>query len=305
MRYRAVMRADGQRQTSGYRRTVEREKTQVPRKANESRIREVKMNQTRPLTLNPIEMSAQNCVHKIGLRDFELVGRSFNEFFVVVCNNELLIFIGEGPGAHIAVQRTPPARVALDIVALLAQWLPIIEIIRTIARTRDFMVRTQLHVGLLSPTGCAFVTVLFSELLPISVTELRSRLTFLAYFEALQLVPGAFFHNRGEALLSLKLPHSAENVSVRFFATASAIGIYECAHIVFCQDRSRNSVSCRPKSPQDNRVVELVYGSRRNKTSLRIVKPFLPASFRFARRDSGSDMKTLACARLSHFAVRY
>jgi hypothetical protein len=108
------------------------------------------MNQAKPLTLGPIKMSAQNCVHEIGLRDLELNGSPPYEFLVIVCDDELLVFLREGPGAYAAIQCTSLTSVALHVVALLAERLPIAKLIRTVARA-GYSVRAGAKIDHVTP----------------------------------------------------------------------------------------------------------------------------------------------------------
>jgi len=53
------------------------------------------VNRTKPLSLGLIEMSTQNCVHEIGLWNFEIHGSPPNQFLVIVRNDELFVFFGK------------------------------------------------------------------------------------------------------------------------------------------------------------------------------------------------------------------
>lgn len=59
-----------------------------------------------------IKIIAQDSVHQVGLGDLELVGGPLDQFLVVVCNYELLIFVRERPAAYLAKQRASSAGVA-------------------------------------------------------------------------------------------------------------------------------------------------------------------------------------------------
>ena len=69
-----------------------------------------------PLRSSLVKVVAQNSVHKIGLGKAELVGGPFDQFLVVVRNDELFVFLGECPRADVAIQRT--SRQALLLMLL-------------------------------------------------------------------------------------------------------------------------------------------------------------------------------------------
>ena len=265
----------------------------------------IKVNQGKPLMLRSIKMSAKDCVHEIGLRDVELNGSSSNEFLVIVCDDELLVFLWECPGAYAAIQRTSLTGVALYVVALLAEGLPIARLVRAVTGTRYSVIRAQLYVGFLFPAGRAPETIFLLECGPIFFAQLCPGLTLLAHIQVLQLVARALFNDRGEAFFALQLAHATENVLIGLLVLSMAKSIDRRTNIVLAQNRSRNSVPDRPKRLQDYCVVELVCRARRNKASLRIGKPLLPAGLRFVRRGPRLDDKTLAGTRFSHFAMRY
>lgn len=264
----------------------------------------IKVDKVKPLTLGLIKMGAQDFVHEIGLWNFGLVGRSLHELFVVVCDDELLIFLREGPGANAAVQRASLTGVAFYIVALLTERLPIAKLVRAVARARYSVIRAKLHVRFLFPAGRAPITVFLLECGPVFLTQLCPRFALLANIQVLQLVARALFNDRGETFFALQLAHATENVLIGRLVLCMTIGIDRRTNIVFAQIRPRNSVPSRPKCLQDYGVVELICRARRNKAGLRIDKPLLPAGLRFVRRGSRFDYKTLASARFSHFAMR-
>lgn len=270
-----------------------------------TRERWIKVNQGKPLMLCSIKMSAQDCVHEIGLRNVELNGGSSNEFFVIICDDELLVFLWECPGAYAAIQRTSLTGVALYVVALLAERLPIAKLVRTVAGARYSVVGAQLYIRFLFPTRRAPEIIFLLEHGPIFFAQLRPGLTLLAHIQVLQLVARALFNDRGEAFFALQLAHATENVLIGCLVLSMTKGIDRRTNIVLAQNRSGNSVPDRPKRLQDYCVVELICRARRNKASLRIGKPLLPAGLRFVRRGPRFDDKTLTGARFSHFAMRY
>lgn len=258
----------------------------------------------KPLRLSRVEIIAQNSVQEIGLRNFELVGFPLDEFLVIVRDNEQLVFVGKCPRAYVAVQRTPPAGVALDVVALLTERLPVAKIIRAVPGARDFVIWAEFHVRFLQSTGSALVPVLLLDLFPISLAQLRPRLALLAYVQALQLVTGAFLSDRSEAFLALQFPHTAENVLVRLAASFGSKGINRRADFILGQYGTRDAMTRWPKRPQNHRVIAFVRWGRINKTSFRLSKPLLPSRLRFVRRGPGSDEKALAGAGFGHFGAR-
>ncbi|HEY2912131.1 MAG TPA: hypothetical protein VGK21_02120 [Candidatus Angelobacter sp.] len=258
----------------------------------------------KPLALNLIEMIAQNGINKIGLRDLELIGCSSDEFFVVVRDNELFVLRRESPRAYAAIKCASLTNVALDVVALLTEWLPIAKIIGAASRSRSFVVWAEFNVWFLRSAVCAFVSVLRLELFPLGFAELCPWFTLLTYVQTLQLVAIAFFPDRGETFFALQLTQATEDISIRTLSALSAEGIDGCADFVLGQDWARNPMTSGPKCFKDYRIIEFVHRSCRNKAVLGIGKPLFSPSLRLIRRGSRREEKTLAGARLTHFAVR-
>jgi hypothetical protein len=265
----------------------------------------IKLGHETPLTLGLIKMSAQDVVHEMGLWDFGLVGRSLHELFVVVCDDELLIFLREGPGANAAIQCTSLTGVALYVVTLLAERLPIAKLVRAVPGAGYSVVRAELHFWFLFPARRASVAVFLLERGPIFLAQLCPRLTLLAHIQVLQLVTRALFNDRGEPFFALQLAHSTENVLIGLLVLCMTIGIDRRTNIVFAQNWPRNPVSGRPKCLQDYGVIALICRTRRDEASLRIGEPSLPAGLRFVRRGPRFDGKALTSARFCHFAVEY
>lgn len=265
----------------------------------------VEVNHGKPLMLGPIKMSTQDCVHEIGLRDVELSGSPPNEFLVFVCDDELLVFLWEGPGAYVAVQRASLAGVALYVVALRAERLPIAKLIRAVAGARYPVIGAQLYVRFLFSAGRAPETIFLLECDPIFLVQLCPGLTLLAHIQVLQLVARAFLNDRGEAFFALQFAHATENVLIGLLVLCTTKGIDGRTNVVLAQNRSRDSVPDRPKRLQDYCVIELIRRARRDKAGLRIGTPLLPADLRFVRRGPRFDDKPLAGARFSHFAMRH
>lgn len=256
------------------------------------------------LPLSLIEMSTQNRVNKVGLRDSAPVGFAFDELFVVVRDNELLVLSRECPTTYVAIERTAPAGAALHVIALLTKWLPIAKLIGSAPRAWDFMVWAEFYVRFLRSARGAFVSVLLLEFFPISVAQFFSGFALLAYVQTLQLVSVAFLLDRSKALFALQFPHTAKNVFIGRLSASCPKIIHGVTDIPFGQDWSRNAMLGRPKRSQDDGVVEFVRCTRRNKTCFSLSKPLLAPGLRFIRRGSRGENETLAGTRLTHFAVR-
>jgi hypothetical protein len=258
----------------------------------------------KPLALSLIEMIAQNDVNKVRLRDSPPVGLALDELFVVVRDDELLIFGRECPRAHIAIEQTAAAGATLHIVALLTKGLPIAKIVRAASRAWNFMIWAEFYVRFLRSTGSAFITVLLLESLPISSAQFFSGFALLAYVQTLQLVSVAFLLDRNKALFTLQFPHTAKNIFIGRLSAFGSEGIYRCANIILGQYWSWNAMLGRPKRSQDDGIVEFVGCTRRNKASYGISKPFFSPCLRFVRRGPRGENKTFTGTRFTHFAVR-
>jgi hypothetical protein len=112
-------------------------------------LSEYKENELLALCL--VEMIAQNQIYQLGLREFPLLGASSHELLVVVRNCDELIVLWKGPTTHTAVELTATTRTAFEIVALLAERLPVLHVVRTPSRPGAPMVRAQLNFRFLFP----------------------------------------------------------------------------------------------------------------------------------------------------------
>lgn len=249
-------------------------------------------------------MIAQNNVHELGLGNPEFIGCPFDEFLVVVGDDELLVFAWECPTAYAAVQRTPSTGITLDIVALLAERLPIAKVIRATTGPRDFVIRAKLHIWLLHPARGTPVVVLLQKPFPFGLAQLRSWLAFLAYIQILQLITGPLFPDRRETFFALQFSHAPENVLIWRLAVLVAESIYGATNLLFGQHWPWDAVSWRPKCSQDNGVVALIRRACGNEPSFSPSKPLLPPFLRFIGLNPRSEEKALAGSGFNHFAVR-
>lgn|SRR5579859_445239 len=252
------------------------------------------------LSLGLVEMVAENCVKKLGLRNPELVCGSLNEFLVLVSNDERLVLSGERPRAHVADQHAALTRIALVDVALLTKRLPVAEIIGPSPQARNFVVGAQFHVWLLPPAGGAFVVILLLESLPVSSWQFRPWLALLAYVQALQLVFGAFLSNRGETLFTLQLAQPPEYILVCWLAQGSFECIYRSANLLFRKDGTRDAVSGGPERGQEGGVDSLVRLARLDEPTSSVREPLLSASFGFVRRRPRCEEKALTGSGFGH-----
>ena len=251
-----------------------------------------------------IEMITQNIIYEIGLRHFVPVGCTFNKHLVLVRNNELLVLIRVSPGTDVAVQGASLAGAAFDVVALLAEGLPVPEIIGAISRTGNFMIGTELDIWVLRPAGGAFVAVSFLEFSPVGGAQFCSGFSFLADVETLKLVTATLLCNGGKAFFSLQLAHTTEDIFVSSFSTSGSKDINSGSNVLFCQNWSRDAMCRRPKRLQNYRVIEFVSSARRYESRSRFHEPSLPTSFGFVWGCSRREEKTLACTRFSHWKGR-
>jgi hypothetical protein len=182
-----------------------------------------------------LEVIAQNYVHQFRLGDLEFIGCPLCEFLIIICDDDLFVFLGERPRAYLANQGASPAGMALHVIALLAERLPIAKIIRAVPGSRDFVVRAEFDIRFLCPTRGTSVSVAFLNLLPFSLAGFSPWFFLLAYVQTLQLVAGAFFFDRSKAFIALQLPHTPENVFVGWFSLRGAESIHGGAEVVFGQ----------------------------------------------------------------------
>jgi len=220
---------------------------------------------TRYSCLICVEVVAQNLVYEIRLRDFMFVSRSLDEFLVVVPDDDRLVFCWVCPRAYLADQIAPSASGTLAVVALLAEWLKVFQVVRAVSGARNLMDRAQLYVRLLAAAGRALISVLLLEFFPVGTAKLRSRLAFLACFQALQLVAVTLLSDRGETFFPLQFPQPTEDVLIRRLAARGAECVHGGADLRLRQHRAGNAVPYGPKRLQDNAVVNLVRRGRINK----------------------------------------
>jgi hypothetical protein len=255
------------------------------------------------LNLGVVKKFAQDLVDELGLRQSAFIGGAPNQLLVVVRDDELLIILRKGPGAYIAVQRTPSTGVALNVIALLAERLPIFEVVQAPSGTGDFVVRAKPHIRLLPPTRSALIVVFLFQLSPVRLAQFSPGLALLAYFQVLQLVPATLFSDRYESFFTLQFSHPTKDVFIRFLAFFSPEGVHGCANLLFTKHWSWNPVSPWPKCFKDDRIYNPVARGRIDKSSLGISKPFFPTGLRFARSCPRGKKKSLASSRLDHFAA--
>ena len=247
-----------------------------------------------------IEVVAQNRINQVGLRDLALIGLPFDEFLVVVCDDQWLIVGGKRPRTDLADQRAPLACVALGVVALLAERLPVTVFIGAVSGPGDFMVRAELNVRFLSAARCALVAGFLLQFFPFGRPQSGSWFPLLAYLQALQLVARTFFPDRGESFFTLQFTHAPENVFVWGLVFRFPKGINNSADISLTQNRAWNAMPWRPQRPENNAVVSLVRWAVRDKASLCFSKPLLPPGLGFTRRGPRCHEQAFAGARLSH-----
>lgn len=262
------------------------------------------MNRVHSLRLGLVEVISQNYVHQARLRDFKSIGLSLDKLLIIVRDDELFVFFRECPTTHLANQLTSSAGVALDVVALLAERLPVAKIIRAIPGSRNFVVWAELYIGLLSPARGTSIPVLFLDLFPFSPARLGPRLFLLAYVQTLQLVPITFFPDRSESFVALQFPQTAERVEIRATSCLGSVGINCRANVFFGKDRAWNTVPCGPKRIQNDRVIDFVCGARIHKTSRSVGKPLLSASFGFVRYGPRCEKQAFTGTRFSHLGAR-
>lgn len=247
-----------------------------------------------------VEVVSQDDVDQVRLGNPALVGGTLGKLLVGVRDDQLLVFQGERPAANLAKQFATSASIALDVVALFAQRLPVAKVVRAAPGAWNFVIGTQLYVRLLLAAGGTLIAIKLLELLPIRIAKFRSGFAFLADLKALQLVSVAFLDNRCEALLSLQLPHAPKDILVGLLSEGQAIGVDGSPDIRFSQDGSRDAMAGRPQSRKDDRVVELVDRGRADEVCRSVRKPFLASGLRFVRRNSRSDEKTFAGSSFRH-----
>lgn len=249
-------------------------------------------------------MIAQNGIDKIRLGNSRSICGTPNEFFVRIVDDQLLVLDRKSPRADMTVQCAAATRAALDVVALLAERLPVTEIVGAVPRSRNFVVWAELYIRLLCTARSAFVPIHRFQVFPVRLIELGSRFALLTNVQALQLVTIAFFDNRCEAFLPLQFPQTAEDVLVGLLSSCVAEVVYSFPNLILGKNGTWNAMRGRPECLQNNRVVKLVYGSWRHKSSLRVRQPLLPARFRLVRNCSRGEEISLARSRFAHLMPR-
>lgn len=246
------------------------------------------------------EVIAEDCVYEVGLGDLQTVGIPLHQFFVFVRDDERLVVRGEGPRADGTEKLAPLARAGLFDVALLAERLPVPDVIGSVSRTRDLVVRAELYIGFLPTAGSAFVAVLLLQFLPIGLAKPAARFALRADFRTLKLVADSFFPDTGESLVALQLTHSTKRILVRRLPIRRPESIDHGTDFLLRHDGTGNPMASWPKRIQNNRVTSLVRCARRNESSGRICEPLLPAGLRFVRHCARGYKETLARARFTH-----
>ena len=248
-------------------------------------------------------MLTQDIIYKVRLGNSKPIGCPLDENLVVVRDDELLVFVGERPRAYVAIQGASPAGVALDVVALFAERLPIPQIVRTLPESGDLMVWAEFHIRFLRSARGACVSELLLEPSPFEIRQPLPWFALLAYIQALQLVASAFFSDGNKTFLALQFPHATKHIFVGALAMFGSPAIDGCPNSALSQCWSRNAMPRWPKRSQNDRVVKFIRSGRRNKASFGIGKPPFPAGLRLVRRGSRSDKKALTGSGFGHFAM--
>jgi len=234
-----------------------------------------------PLGLGLIKIIAQNLVHKLRPRNLHFLGLPPSELLVIVRDGDLLVDLWERPRAQFTFEFTTRTHIALGNVALLAKRLMVAEFVGAVANARFLVIRAKSHIWLLGSAICALVTVLCSELVPISRLQFGSWLALLAYLQVLHLIAIAFFYNASEPFVTLQFPHSAKRVFIRFLAFCGAEAINQCTNVILTKGRPRYAMTFWPKGLEDGQVIGFVHGCRSYKIALGFGQPPFSAGCRF------------------------
>ncbi len=257
------------------------------------------------LTLRPIEIVPQDAIQKVRLGNFVSVRGALDQFLIIVCNDKGLVFIRECPRANVAIKIASPASIAFYIVALLAQRLPVAQIVGSTSGPRTFVVRAKLDIRLLRPARCAFVAVSLFEFFPVGITQFSPGLLLLTQVQTLKLVAGSFLSDGSETFLALQLAYTTENIFVRTKPFVETKRIDGRTNVVLTEQRTGNAMSCRPQRSQNNSVVPSVCRTRSNEASLSVCEPFFSILLRFVRSRSRGEQESFTSARFSHFGMEF
>lgn len=220
------------------------------------------------------KIAAQNLVGKFGLilpRFFRIAP---NMFSIIILNDDRLVVFRECPEAHVTIKATALASRALGVVTLLTQWLPVVVVTGSTARTWDSMIGGKFDRGFrLSAVG-TFVITFGLQRIPKIIGRFCARFALRRYLCGDQLIFRSFFDDTGKTFFTLQFTHSAERVNVWLLPSSLANIIDYLPNFNFTYLRAWNSVSIGPKFMKQNSIDFFQSGTGSDKPSYGIVQPF-------------------------------
>jgi hypothetical protein len=113
----------------------------------------------------------QNPISKLGLILLRFFRSTPNLLSILIMNNDRLVVFRECPKAHITVKFTTLASRTLGVVTLLTQWLPVVVIIGSTARTWDSMIGGKFDRWFRLSTVRTFVITLGFQRIPKTIVK--------------------------------------------------------------------------------------------------------------------------------------
>ena len=196
----------------------------------------------------------QNLVSKLGLILLRFFRIASNLLSILVLNNDRLVVFRECPKAHSTVKATALASRTLGVVTLLTQWLPVVVVIGSTARTWDSMIGGKFDRWFRLSAVRTFVITLGLQRIPKIVGRFCAGFAFRRYLGGDQLIFRPFFNDAGKTFFTLQFTHSAERVNVWLQSGSLSNIIYNLPNFNFTYLWAWNSVSVWPKFLKQNSI---------------------------------------------------
>ncbi len=166
------------------------------------------------------------------------------------------ILLGEGPRTCVAVLFAATTECAFEVVALLAERLPVTEVIAAASKPWNPVVLLQFNFRWRTTTNCAARTISFAHELPIPIRKTCAWNTLGSKPRVLELVGFTVLLNSDDPLLPLKFSDSPEWILVRSgFSRGLAEGPDGFPNLLPGSERSRQTVTFGPKTLKNHSVV--------------------------------------------------
>lgn len=198
-------------------------------------------------------------------------------FPIFVINDDRFIVFRKRPKTDVAVKATPLASRAFRVIALFAQRLPVVLVIRASTRTRNSVVRGKFDGWFRLTTMCTGVSTLFFQAFPKFFYRFCTRFSFSRNLRRCELVLRSFLNYAGKSFLALQFSHSSEWVNIRFLSIRLSNFINDLPNFTFTDLRARNAMPIRPELMQQDGIDFFERRSVRNKPNLSVIQPFFPS----------------------------